>query len=243
MMTGDPKTAQTVRGLLLGLCALMASVSANAEIYRFPGTFMIKLGTAIADKEFDGTGGVTYRWSNVDVANRLPTELAFVFGSEQDLRFPPVITSVFAVKPKNGGIENALMAPMVHQGGGEYRFRATAGHDVVAWFEAHGKELVAGNVVLQRIDGLFDRLAEMNPETTVAVSSRFMFAGNEIETRGPTRAPRITGRHRELRDAVQEGRDLPEWYLDEMGPEHRAFVTEMMNKRRAKLAQAKLAQE
>ena len=69
------------------------------------------------------------------------------------------------------------------------------------------------------------------------VSPRFMFAGNEIKTRSPARPPRFaSGPHRELNDAIKEGRDLPEWYLEQLSPEMRVTVAEMMNKRRAKLA-------
>ena len=232
MVTGGSNTANTVCALLFGLSALMAAASANAEIYRFPGTFLIELGTAVADKEVHDDGGVTYRWSKLDVASWLPTEMAFVFDSDRDLLFPDVITSVFAVKPKGGGIENVLIAPMAHQGGGEYRFQGSTGHDVTAWFEVHGKEMVAGNVVLQQIGGLYDALAEMNRGTAVTVSSRFMFAGREITTRDRKQPPRFTtGPHRELKEAIEAGGDLPDWYLEQLGPQMRARVTEIMNER------------
>ncbi|MDE0444822.1 MAG: hypothetical protein OXL38_22290 [Gammaproteobacteria bacterium] len=225
MMVAYPKVT-TVVGLLL-VTVLAGSVPVFAEEYRFPGTFMVQLGAAIADKEVDGSGAVSYSWSNVEVASRIPTDLAFVFDAQSDPLFPDSITSVFAVKPKGGGMRDILMAPMRHRGGGEYRFGERVGHDVRSWFEAHEKELFAGNIVLERIDGLYDALAKANPGVAIGVSSRLTFAGNEVKTQPAPPARRsVPGRRQEILDAFIEGRELPDWYVREIGPEQAAQVEE-----------------
>ena len=235
MMVPYPKM-RTVRGLLL-VMVLAGSAPGFSEEYRFPGTFMVQLGAAIADTEVEDNGAVSYRWSNLEVASRIPTELAFVFDAEGDPLFPDSITSVFAVKPKGGGMRDILLAPMQHLDGGEYRFGEDVGHDVRSWFEAHEKELFAGNIVLERIDGLYDALAKANPGAAIGVSSRLMFAGNEVQTQ-PARPARGSGRgsRQEILDALYKGEELPEWYVREIGPVQAEEVRSAM----ARIAAAKL---
>ena len=97
--------------------------------------------------------------------------------------------------------------------------------------------MFAGNIVLERIDGLYDALAKANPGAAIGVSSRLMFAGNEVQ-RQPARpgAEVWPGIATGILDALYKGGELPEWYVREIGPVQAEEVRSAM----ARIAAAKL---
>ena len=107
-------------------------------------------------------------------------EAVFIFLSEEALVYPSQIVAVFAIKPEGRAMQNVLMVPMGHQGSGSYHFR-NAIPEIFRWLAKHQKDAAAGNVVLQRFDGLYGRLAEMN-YGTVSGSMELHIAGKRVNT-------------------------------------------------------------
>ena len=110
------------------------------------------------------------------------------------LTFPDEVVAVFAVKPPDGaqwdpslvdaGRDSGYEVPLEHVGDGSYRVSSEpeARRGLAEWIAAHGDQMDSGLVVLERLDGLYRQLRELNPSAASAVSVHLSVVGQRLDS-------------------------------------------------------------
>ena len=95
------------------------------------------------------------RLAAADLVGRLPAVLGIELGDSR-----VEATAVFAVKPKGGDVEDSVAFVIERDDGGTYRLAAADQPELAAWLSERSADFMAGQVVLERVDG-FDGRAEI----------------------------------------------------------------------------------
>ena len=79
---------------------------------------------------------------------------------------------------------NALPVPLEHVGDGSYRVspEPEARRGLAGWIAAYGDQMDSGLVVLERLNGLYRQLRELNPSAASAVSMHLSVAGQRLDS-------------------------------------------------------------
>lgn len=165
------------------LCIGAAGV--QAEVYRFQPMFLSEVSLALGiQPELDENKTLTFGLD--EAAERFPAEARINFDpfGDASLAFPDEVAAVIGVKPEGGVLRDTLIVPLEHVGAGSYRMsqRPEAIRGIAGWIAAHSDQMGSGQVVLERMDGLYSQLKELNPDAAVAGSLHISVAGQRLDS-------------------------------------------------------------
>lgn len=172
--------APWLAALLLGIGA-----GAQAEVYRFQPMFLSEVSLALGlEPKLDESN--TLKFGVDEAAQRFPAAARIGFDTFGDasLKFPNEVAAVIGVKPARGVLRDTLLVPLEHVGSGSYRIpqKPEVLGGLAGWIAAHRDQIGSGQVVLERVDGLYRQLRELNPDATVGVSMHLSVAGQRLDS-------------------------------------------------------------
>lgn len=201
----------------------IGAVGAQAELYRFKPMFLSEVSLALGIKpKLDESNTLTF--GTHEAAQRFPSAARIGFDTGgAPLVFPNEVVAVVAVKPPRGALRDTLLVPLEHLGSGSYRLsqEPEAQRGFASWIAAHGDQMASGEVVLERVDGLYRQLLELNPKaTTVGLSMHLSVAGQRLDSGLEATYERLP---REFMDSFP-----PEFWADVKESGHPALRRELL---------------